>query len=247
MKHIAFLNPRLKRRRSIGRRGRARRNPALSAAHRAKISRAVKASMRKRKSSGGSKRKRATSLVIRRPSRIRTRTKVVTRFRNRRPVARRSNRRRRSGGGLRLGSFNLKSVFNKDNLTRAGGIVLSSFVTSYVLRNFGQHLPAISNPWARIGYAIAIPVAGAYAARRISPRLAEGLLLGGLVTAVNAAIMYVAPAATNPPVQGAKEYLDAQLPSSPPSYDAINAFGASPEESLYASPSAFASDAWSRH
>ena len=213
---------------------RSRRNPATSAATKRKISLAVKRSFRNRKNRPS----RRIAKAIR--TKTRTITKAIVKYRNR-AVARRSTRRRSSSRVSGVGTFNLRQLLSRDNLTTAGGVVGSSLLTAWALRQFGAQLPGITNPYARIGYALLIPVAGAYLTRRVSPALARGMVLGGIATAISAALTQFAPGVT---VAATGEYLDANRPALPPGYDAANTFGASPD-SVYDSQPAFKTDAWS--
>lgn len=159
------------RRRSVRR---IRRNPTVAVARRtrhhspamrAKISRAVKAANRRRSS---------------RPFR--------TRFASiRRRVGRRFARRsfRRSGGGG--GSLSLKTLLSRNVLMTAGGAISASFLTSWLLRTYGARLPMANTTWGRISYKLAIPFAGAWAAKKYARQhdFAHGLIIGGVVMAVN--------------------------------------------------------------
>jgi hypothetical protein len=142
--------------------------------------------------------------------------------------------------------LNLKSILSKDNVTRAGGVVASTFLTSLVFQRFSSSLPSYSNPYVRIAYSLAIPVAGAYVTRKFSPRLAEGMLLGGLATAIASLLNQTGVIGA---VKGTSEYLDAPpvrqnlggyIGKNTPGYSAVNAFSG-----VYDSSPAFPADAWS--
>lgn len=159
----------VRRRRSTRGRASIRRNPVRAVARRsrthspamrAKISRAVKRSMAVRRS---------------RPS-YRARA-VVRSFRRRFS--------RRSGGGG--GSLSLKSLVSRPVLMMASGAISASFLTSWLLRTYGSKLPMANTMWGRIGYKLAIPFAGAYAAKRFAKQhdMATGMIVGGLVMAIN--------------------------------------------------------------
>ena len=182
-----------------------------------------------------------------------SRSRTVIRGRRRRTSSRR-------GSSLKLGS-----IMSKDNLQRAGGFVLGGFVTNYVLSNFASSLPGYMTTNADgtktaspVGAAIwnsVVPIGAAFALKRTAPRVSEGLIIGGLVSAIYSAIAIATKKTTASTVAGTKAYLDkrngvggyldARTASKPVGYDGVNAFGASPD-ALYTSESAFRSDAWSR-
>ncbi|MDE2105990.1 MAG: hypothetical protein KGL39_52695 [Patescibacteria group bacterium] len=87
------------------------------------------------------------------------------------------------GGGSLVGSF--KSALGKPMLVKAGGAVLASFGTGYIMNRWGASLPLASNKWGKLVYTFGLPVIGAYLIRRKSPNLAEGLVIGGLVMSIN--------------------------------------------------------------
>lgn len=155
---------------SIRRNPVARRSRTHSPAMRAKISRAVKAANRRRGSS------RSMGLRVR---------SIARRVRHSRVGRSFSRRFRRSGGGG--GSLSLKTLISKQVLMTASGAISASFMTSWLLRTYGSKLPMANTMWGRIGYKLAIPFAGAYVAKRFAKQhdLAHGLIIGGVVMAVN--------------------------------------------------------------
>lgn len=175
------------------------------------------------------------------------------RRRGRRMVRSFRRRARRSSGGA-LGKLNIRSILSRQNLEVAGGAIGAGFLTTYVVGRFGASLPGMTNNWVRMGYKIAIPVVGATLVKKFNRNLAQGMVLGGIITVLNDLLAsFLTPAATA--ATGA--YLNA-TPSSAfgaylgapqaqrrftPSYNAVNSFGASPR-SVYASPSAFKGSAW---
>lgn len=172
--------------RKVGRRSRRsssrriRRNPPQrtttsrrrthSAAMRAKISRAVKAANRRRSSRPFAR----TRAVIRRVG-----------IRRSGAVSRRRGIRRafRSAGS----NLSLKTLLSRNVLMTASGAISASFLTSWLLRTYGARLPMANTMWGRIGYKLAIPFAGAWAAKKFAKQhdLAHGMIIGGVVMAVN--------------------------------------------------------------
>lgn len=226
-----------RRRRTTTRR---RRNPGLSAATKRKISLALK---RRNSSKKTSPAQRKTS----KPKvKTRTRTKVVTKYRARRPASRRRSslaaRARRS-----VGKLNLKDVFNKDVLKMAGGSVGAALMTNYVYAQFGNNLPMGYTTIGQIGYRLLIPFAGAYATRRFDRKVSDGMLIGGVILAINKGIELISNTGILPTsVTGTGEYFTqdqvGEIPDgSSPGYNAINSFGA---PSVYESQGAFADTAW---
>jgi hypothetical protein len=136
---------------------------------RAKISRAVKASFRRRAGQRS---------IVRR---------VFS------APARRSGSRRRFSASLGGFTGSLKSMTSKPLLLKAGGAVAASFATGYVLTRFGDKIPGANNKYGRILISVGIPMVGAYLVRRKSRDLAEGMVIGGLVMGINALLQNFAP------------------------------------------------------
>ena len=167
------------KRRSVARRSRPvarRRNapPRMTPAMRAKVSAGVRRYFAAKKRGGGSV-----------------------------SIARRSSPARRfsvSRGGFTAGSLTgaLKGALTKPMLTKAGGAVLASFGTGYIMNRFSASLPLATNQYGRIAYMIAIPTVGAYLVRKKNRDLAEGMVIGGLVLAVNALIQQFRPGTVAP-------------------------------------------------
>jgi hypothetical protein len=70
-------------------------------------------------------------------------------------------------------------------LMKAGGAVAASLGVGYALNKWGAKLPLANNQYGRVLYTFGIPVLLAYAVRKKSPTLAEGLVIGGLVMSIN--------------------------------------------------------------
>lgn len=78
-----------------------------------------------------------------------------------------------------------RSALSKPLLAKAGGAVVASIGTGYIMGRFGSMLPMSSNPYVRAFYTLGIPVLGAWAIRRRAPHVAEGMVIGGLVMTIN--------------------------------------------------------------
>lgn len=171
----------------------ARRRSGPSAAVRRKISLAVKRANRHRAS---------------RPIRSRARA-IIRRVRSGgfRSLRRRSFRRSGGSGGSR--GLLIKTLFSRQTLMTAGGAIGASFLTSWLLRTYGAKLPMSNNMWGRIGYKLAIPFAAAYGAKKFARQhdLANGLIIGGVVMAVNELIASIGkPAGAVAGVSGPADY-----------------------------------------
>lgn len=259
--------------RSRRRRKAVSRSRHHSPAMRAKISRAVKASMRRRRGGSSAPRRRARRTTMAVATRsfgrgshhspaMRAKISRAVRAANSRrrggggSVSRSRRRfaaRRSNGGAVRgVGTFNLKSILSRPNLELAGGAIGAGFLTTFIVGKFGTMLPGITNTWVRMGYKLAIPVAGAFVVKRFSRTLAQGMVLGGIITVLNDLIASFlvpsAPAATSAylnatPPKAFGAYLGAPQAQRrfSPSYNAVNSFGAA---TPYTGGSAFAPSAW---
>lgn len=149
----------------------------------------------------------------------------------------------------------------------AGGAVGAGLLTTYVVNRFSTNLPGAATPVGSIAYKLLIPFVGAYLVKRVNKDLAEGMIIGGAVLAINQAINQFAPqipamvAGTTAGVHGYLNrgsglrglpgaYLPARrngvgaylhgMPNMNASYDANSAFG----QSVYDSEPAFPNTAW---
>lgn len=239
----------IRRRRRTARR--TRRNPPHSAAMRRKIGLAVKRAMSKRRAGGGTTRRR-------RSGRVRTRTIVRTRTR-RIAVAAPRRRRRSAGGGIRRavrrigarrrnaggGKLSLGSIFSKENLGIAGGVVGSTIITRFVLGKFGNMLPGASSPIGQAAYSLGISFAAATVLKKVSPgfrNVADGILIGGLVQVVNSVMTMALPKAA------VAEYLggyDPVMSLGPATQQLANTVAPAPRVDAYLeSMPAFEDSAW---
>jgi len=135
---------------------------------------------------------------------------------------------------------------DRQTLTIAGGAVASGFLSGYILQKFGTaataggfSLPMASSPYGRIFYQLAIPFGGAYLVKKYSPNLAKGMMLGGVIAAIQSGLAIAM--GTTGAVASTSEYLSAMRPvgALPPGYSAVDTFG-----SIYSSEPAFAGSAW---
>lgn len=213
---------------------RVHRNPKhLSAAHRRAVSLGVRRALSHRKTGSVSRsvRRKPTMALARRS--VRHSVSVV---RHRRSSIRRTN----------VGGFSLHNLLSRENLFLAGGVFTAGWGVGQIVSRYGSKLPGLIdaqtgavNKWVAVGYSVGIPLAGAYLVRRASPALAKGLVIGSLVSLFTVIYQQVQ---TVGQVQATGEYLNRQLPSAPPAYSGVRAFGAS----VYDSGNAFKSDAWAR-
>jgi len=189
--------------------GRKKKAKGTSAAVRAKISRAVKAAARRRKTPARAVARRASrAITIVAPMARRSRRRVARVGRSVARVARRSFRRVRRGVST---GFTARGIFSRENLTIAGGAFVGAYLTSMVLNKFSFArlekdptdatklkekqftLPftqpdANGNVYGEAFYGLAIPVAGAYLVRRTSPAAAKGMVILGVFNVFNTVV-----------------------------------------------------------
>ena len=189
--------------------GRKKKAKGTSAAVRAKISRAVKAAARRRKTPARAVARRASrAITIVAPMARRSRRRVARVSRSVARVARRSFRRVRRGVST---GFTARGIFSRENLTIAGGAFVGAYLTSMVLNKFSFArlekdptdatklkekqftLPftqpdANGNVYGEAFYGLAIPVAGAYLVRRTSPAAAKGMVILGVFNVFNTVV-----------------------------------------------------------
>jgi hypothetical protein len=166
----AHANPsyrRVRRRRRVHlnptyrRAGKTYKTPSMTPAMRRKIGLAVRRSNASRRSN--------VSIVRRAGSSVRRRY--------------RSFRSSGGGGGSFMSTF--RSALSRPLLMKAGGAIVASLGTGYILNKFSASLPLATNPYGRLIYTLGIPVAGAFLVHRKSRDLAEGMIIGGLVMSIN--------------------------------------------------------------
>ena len=181
--------------RRVRRSRRVRRNPPkMTPAMRKKISLAVKRSFRNRAAA----RKTVVRAIARRPAARRRVIRALTKFRPRRSVSRRS-----------FGGSSILKLVSKDTLMLAGGAVLASVGTGFILNKIGSKLPLMTPTTppataekARAVYSVVLPIGLAYLLRKKQPKIAEGLVIGGLIMGINSLIRSFAPGAAGAVVQG---------------------------------------------
>jgi len=155
-------------------------------------------------------------------------------------------------------------MFSRRTIMVASGAVGAGLLTTYVVNRFSASLPWAANPIGSIAYKLLIPFAGAFVVKRFNKDLAEGMIIGGAVLAINQAInTYVPqvaqivsggptmsgylngnglrglPGAYLPARRGTGAYLHG-MPNMNANYDATSAFGAN----VYDSEPAFPATAW---
>lgn len=192
----------------------------------------------------------------RRRRRRRSVAKVSRRRFRRNPIFGR-RRRGRKGGSRRL---SVMGIFSKDNLTVAGGAVLGTFATAFLLRQFGPlksvngaivpkapgefKLPMSDTPIGAALYNVVIPALLAVFAQRFNPSIAKGAGIMAGVNLVSSVFTIAQGAISGGGTAAVSAYLDSNgvraLPNRPPGYDAVNAFG----QSVYGNESAFRGNTW---
>lgn len=218
--------------------GRKKKAKGTSAAVRAKISRAVKAAARRRKTPARAVARRASrAITIVAPMARRSRRRVARMGRSVARVARRSFRRARRGVAT---GFSPRGIFSRENLTMAGGAFVGAYLTSMVLNKFSfarlEKDPADptklkekqftlpfttpdkdGNVYGEAFYGLAVPVAGAYLVRRTSPAAAKGMVIVGVFNVFNTIVnMFTAkPKATAAPTAKQSRYMGEYVKYSP--------------------------------
>lgn len=126
--------------------------------------------------------------------------------------SRRSHRSSTAGYAAVLGRGELGRLFSRQNLTVAGGAVLSSLTTSWVMKKFGASLPFSGSVYGRMAYKALIPVGAAMVVKRWSRPLAEGMIIGGAVLVINEVVRMLMSSSilgsAASPVAATGEYLD---------------------------------------
>ena len=146
---------------------------------------------RKRKKSRRGKKRSATSKHKRRTHRKRsmhtrsTHRKHKRLHKNRRRITMKVRHNRRRGA---VGVKNFVGQFAKrENLSLAGGVLLAPIATGFVRRTIT--LPTIGTAQVSNAiYGLLIPGLGALLTRRISPALANGMIIGGIANVVSSFI-----------------------------------------------------------
>lgn len=250
MKSLMLLNARKRRksRKSSSRRRRTfrRSRRALTGAAAWMSAAGSRRSVRRRRS-----RARRVTVKVRRLGKGSRRSAVVYVRANPR---RRSYRRNPFGGGNLLGQ--VKGIFSKENLTTAAGGVAATVLTNYLLNmkkaDGSSTLPVPADgdtaKMVRLAYAVGIPALGAILAKKASPSLAKGMLIGGLINGITEGIRSYAPDDLKKTL-GFSEYLDYTPTSAvgqlPPSYMAASRFASTrPMNAALGNSSAFPADAW---
>lgn len=187
---VNYMNPPRRRKVRRSRPATARKSRHHSPAMRAKISRAVKAAMRRRRSGGGvvrskSRRRAGGFAMARRPARrsMGGGLYVIKGRKLNPPRSRRFGRRlfrRRNPSGL----ASITGLLSKDVMAMAAGAITGSVATGFVMNRFGTSLPFASNKYGMMVYQLAIPLTGAYLLRKRYRNFAAGLAVGGVIMAI---------------------------------------------------------------
>lgn len=244
MRELILLNPR-------GKRGKKRRKT-----RKLKISSVTK--RRKTKSSKKkimAKRKRRVRRVRRVGSkRVSMRRRVRKAYRAVRGAVRRTSRKARRIGrrvGRRVGgniTSQLKSIISKDNLQIVGGAIGASALNNLVLSRFANSLPMYNSVFGKAAYSVLAPFVLSIAVRKMAPKVADGLVIGGLLSGATQLMQKFAPNTT-----GMSDYVTSQpsypmlprrMPVQRPSVDSSSgrSLGFS---GVYDSPTPYSNDAWS--
>jgi hypothetical protein len=167
-----------------------------SAAQRRATAKMLAANRRKRKGSKSTKRRtkrtKRTTVKRRRTSTKRTYKSMARKTRKSSRRRKAHSRRRKTHTSLVRGSATpiklnglIGGIFSKDNLMIAGGAVAASVVSNYALNStYATKLPMVTQPYARAAYLTLVPVIGGVLLRKVSPNIAKGMIIGGLVNGI---------------------------------------------------------------
>lgn len=166
-----------------------------------------------------SRKRRASRRVRRNPVLFVARKRRSHRRRTRRnPSSRRSSRRSLVPSGFSLSA--VKNVFNKDSLILGAGVLSAGILTQKITSKFSDKLPGWKsadgkdNKTAQLLYSIAIPVAVGMLAARFNRKFSEGVIIGGVTSAIAGSLQVYAPdtwaSLTAPAQPAASEYLNAR-------------------------------------
>ncbi len=111
--------------------------------------------------------------------------------------SRRSRRTRHNAGAMSLvhnTTRSLKAGFAPNTLKRATAILLGNISTTFYVDQIGSRVPMIrSNPVFEIGSLLLLAGANAMVAKRIWPKHASDILIGGILAGVTRAVKTVLP------------------------------------------------------
>lgn len=166
-----------------------------TAAQRRATAKMLAANRAKRRGSKSTKRRKSVKRRTKRTYSVKRRTKRTYKSMARKSTRRRKahSRRRKTHTYLVRGSATpiklnglVGSIFSKDNLMIAGGAVAGTIVSNYVLNNkmVAEKLPKVADPYVRAGYLTLVPVLGGVLLRKVSPGIAKGMIIGGLVNGI---------------------------------------------------------------
>lgn len=167
-----------------------------TAAQRRATAKLIAANRAKRRGSKTAKRRKSTKRRTKRTYSVKRRARRAYKSMARKSTRRRRkahSRRRKTHTYLVRGSATpiklnglVGSIFSKDNLMIAGGAVAGTIVSNYVLNNkmVAEKLPKVGDPYVRAGYLTLVPVLGGVLLRKVSPGIAKGMIIGGLVNGI---------------------------------------------------------------
>lgn len=137
----------------------------------------------------------------------------------------------------------------------AGGVVASQVAVTYIFTNYGSKLPGVTgtggtvNKTALAAYQIGIPILAGYLLRKAQPKLAIGMVIGGIASGLSTVVsMASAPKAAGAVATASTNaYLSPGSGKRVPAYQATNVFrGPVSPFNNGAGPSAFKRGAFSR-
>jgi len=235
---ILILNPPRKIKMKI------RRNRRLRKAPRNAKGRFVKATFKRK-----TVKRKATRKAVKRRTSHRVRRVVLRKGKRKASVTLRLNPRRKRRVRRNSARKTISALLTKRNLTIAGGALASVYLTSLLIKRFGQYLPMIGNKWGQVVYSIALPTAAAYLTTKVvkgdtGSALAQGMVVGGLVSGATSVIgILTAPNATATAPATVSAYVNTRLPTvANPRLNSRQTVAAG----IYSSEPAFASDPWSK-
>jgi hypothetical protein len=166
-----------------------------SAAQRRATARMLAANRAKRRGSKSAKRRKSTKRRTKRTYSVKRRARRAYKSMARKSTRRRHkahSRRRKTRTYLVRGSATpiklnglVGSIFSKDNLMVASGAVAGTIVSNYALNSqIATKLPMVTQPYARAAYLTLVPVIGGVLLRKVSPGIAKGMIIGGLVNGI---------------------------------------------------------------
>lgn len=197
------------------------------------------------------KRRRRKSTIAKTPKRRKNKkTNMAKRKKGRKSGGRRRRTTRTVGGRGRGIVGGLKGLFSRDMLHITGGAIAASAVNNLLVARFAGNLPMYGNAFGKAAYSVLAPFAMSLVVRKMAPKFADGLIIGGMLSGATQLIQSFAPSS------GLSDYVTAQpsypilprrLPVASPYVD--NSRGntlalGSGFSGVYDSPTPYSADAW---